>query len=122
MGEAVSDVKRILREAADLIGTSGWAQHVYEQGDGSFCAVGAIRKVAHGDSWQGRNLSEKAQGVLADALREAGVEDPRDYDYGVWPDPYAEELRNYNLITEWNDDDQRTADEVIRVLREAGQG
>jgi hypothetical protein len=85
------DVADALERAALLLMVYGWTQHAHRRSDGSMCARGAI-------------------------LRATENMDPR------LPDDAEDRLAahvGWETIVGWNDYPDRTADEVIRAMREA---
>ena len=98
---------RILTEAAAILHTRGWIQGAYSRLDG-YCAVGAIRAVT-----EDYDEIKAAQSALAKTLRENGFEDAFDYE--------TEFIKDFELITNWNDADERTRGEVIQLMRDAGR-
>lgn len=119
--EDFTQARRILRGAADLIETSGWARFLFETSYGEHCALGAIRKVDSGATYETAQ-SVLATKLVAQTLRDQGVEDDPEHDFSYLDPEAAQESRDFDLVTSWNDADERTAEEVVRVLREAGQG
>lgn len=113
-----NDVRRIVGEAASLIERLGHEKFLmYNMMTGHYCTVGAIRHVT------GTRSDEytRAVALVAEELRSQGWDDPRDQVYdNVFVDA-DQELRDYDLVTTWNDDDARTKDEVVQLLREVSQ-
>ncbi|AEV52024.1 hypothetical protein [Rhodococcus phage REQ1] len=119
---STDETGRILREAADLIETKGWARFLFASTHGEHCALGAIREAADGSIFE-TDKSRAATARLAQTLRDRGVEGDPERDYSWLGDSaYREESENFDLVTDWNDADDRTAAEVIQALREAGHG
>lgn len=119
---STSEIRAKIREAADLIETAGWAQFLLEDArSGGYCTVGAIRHVT-GGRYGGNSVYDQAIALVAKELRAQGFEDVRDklLDDAILGGD--QELADYDLVTTWNDDDVRTVDEVLRLLREVGQG
>lgn len=103
-----ASTSRILHDAAAIIHTRGWIQEAYVTPDG-FCAAGAIRAVT-----ENYDEIEAAQAVLAKLLRDNGFEDAVDYE--------TQFVKDFELITTWNDAYERTKDEVVRLMRDASIG
>lgn len=100
---APTTVAEVLEQAADRIEERGWTQGAYLRTDGTCCARGAIRLTLGGEV--GENFDE-------DKLY---VSDGGDFECDViWT--LHHELDT--SLMEWNDDPERTADEVIALLRE----
>ncbi|WIF20549.1 hypothetical protein SEA_JFLIX2_58 [Rhodococcus phage Jflix2] len=116
------EARRILREAADLIETRGWARFMFETSEGEHCTLGAIRQSADGSIYETRK-SAAATSLVAKELRDRGFKGDAERDYSwVTDDEYRREAENFDLVTDWNDADERAAEEVVRLLREAGRG
>jgi hypothetical protein len=95
-----ADVAAVLERAADVIVERGWCQGVFHCGS-SVCAVGAISVVVNGDP------------IPVDRMPATDAFDLWLHDHRDLP-PYGED----GLISDWNDEPGRTADEVITALRE----
>src|SRR5690242_9508575 len=87
-------VKQIAAEAADLLESEGWGQGHLQCEDGSYCLFGAL---IHSATNQTENFG--AWGNEVDAAAWAAIPEGA-------VDPVA-----------WNDDPERTAQEVIDALR-----
>lgn len=120
--EEFAEARRILREASDLIDQRGWARFFFETSEGEHCLLGAVRHATDGSIYETRK-SALATRLLADELRARGVQgDPeQDYDW-ISDDQYRREAEDFDLTTGWNDAADRTREEVVRLLREVGQG
>jgi hypothetical protein len=89
----------ILTKAADVIETRGWIQGAYAHTDG-VCALGAIAvAVGIGTSTAAIITNRKCCKVVEDFERWLGLADNAD-------------------VTGWNDDRDRTAEQVTTALRE----
>lgn len=116
------EARRILRGAADVIETHGWSRFMFETSQGERCLLGAVRHVADGTIYETRK-SVLATALVANELRLRGVQPDHERDYSWMGDiQYRKEAENFDLVTDWNDDDERTAEQVLRLLREAGHG
>ena len=108
-----------LRCAARYLEIHGWTQgtHYSNQG-GTFppaCAVGAIGMAAHGrlvmlpcNSGSGRREARRARKYLTAYLADTGALTIPANDWQGWP-----------TVTDWNDRDGQTAEQVITTLRAA---
>jgi len=96
--------RRVLRKAADLIETHGWIQYALGSPVQGFCAMGAIRHVLK------PNFSFRFSPFrLPEQTREV-VTYVEDHDVDLEP----------RGLTFWNDQDGRTSDEVVALLRRVG--
>lgn len=129
---AVEQTKANLLAAADLLERDGWTQGVYHRPDGCHCALGAIGLAT---GYQKLGFDGDPEEDPADYFEEdeapyyhvpyAGPE--RDADaHQRWAEASgrfeaaSRALRNavgVQLVPEWNDEPERTADEVIATLR-----
>ncbi|MFY2788494.1 DUF6197 family protein [Rhodococcus sp. MALMAid1271] len=106
-------LSEILNRAADLLADKGWNRGYYQSPEGCLCAVGAITLAAGGcfsydedgtpDDFQGPNDDSRGIYAAMEAVEQAvsgsvGVDAARD------------------LVT-WNDDPDRTQQEVIDTFR-----
>lgn len=91
-----------LLQAADLIEKQGWCQGDYESDNGQVCILGALRFVIAGST-----------DVVA--LQQS----PKYKDYVLCTDQISAALHG-KLPHQWNDERDRTKDEVVALLREVG--
>ena len=102
-----------LRAAADVLERDGWTQQQYHSPAGHHCALGAIAVAIRGsskpnpDRW--KPWAENAIRLRADAEVVARS-------IGIPPDKHHAPRLD---VSDWNDDPDRTADEVIAALRAA---
>ena len=93
-----------LRVAADVLERDGWTQHAPIDGAGRRCAAGAL-------AWAVSNgVASYPSWLIGEALDR-------------WRDA-EEELRlqiDEESVMYWNDDPERTADEVVAALRAAAE-
>jgi hypothetical protein len=95
-----------LRAAADVIRRDGWTQETYVGGGGCRCLVGAIVAALGGNYGEGSiPLDNQARARKA---RTAFAKHFGHMDDRWWGD-----------LIDWNDDPDRTADEVIAALEAA---
>jgi hypothetical protein len=87
-----TDVQATLKAAAEYISEHGWTQGMMREKDGSVCAAGALLVVSGSES-AGR---EAFTGYL--------------YHTGGWVN-----------VADWNDQPDRTAEEVILTLKRAAE-
>lgn len=91
-----------LRAAAEVLRRDGWTQGDYVGMGGCRCLVGAVTKVLGGDDGEGSVPSDNSE-RLNEVRRAINVQVAGTSDY--WFD-----------VIDWNDDESRTADEVIATL------
>lgn len=104
-GDTRTDAE-ILTAAAEHIRHHGLAQHDYADEAGACCVNGAIQYVVSGDATN-VEAGQSAKRLFAEAL---GLFDAQDTD-GVTVE---------DLIGRWNDEDGRTADQVVLALLAVG--
>lgn len=94
-------VADVLEAAAKYLEEHGWTQDVFVTYDGCACAVGAIRLAAGG----GRHEDDEThiQTNYLSSTATAAV---------------SKRLAPVSSLLSWNDEPDRTADEVITLLRE----
>ncbi|NKS33162.1 hypothetical protein GS534_24350 [Rhodococcus hoagii] len=120
--EEFAEARRILRDAAELIDQRGWARFFFETSEGEHCLLGAVRHATDGSIYETRK-SALATRLLAEELRARGFQGDPEQDYEWMADAqYRREAEDFDLATDWNDADDRTREEVVRLLREVGQG
>jgi hypothetical protein len=90
---AVEPWRQTLLDAADQIETHGWIQHEDGDANSGFCVVGAIFRAFRYEP---------------DSIDQEAIMQLRRY------------VARDNIVL-WNDDPNRTKDEVITVLRQAGR-
>lgn len=102
----------ILRRAAEVLGEKGWTQGQSMDNEGRMCAVGAIRYAGHemlGGSMWGHRFDEAGAAVdVFFAHLNSGLK-PQHIVPGDVP----------ISIPEWNDNPERTAEDVILELKRA---
>lgn len=91
----------ILEKAADIITTKGWTQNNYTDKDGRVCLVEAINQAAC-------TMCSTAQTRIGAADSAA---------YALRKHLYLSPFNTPNLVA-WNDDPQRTAEDVILALKQ----
>lgn len=104
-------VRDVLLKAADLLETYGHVKHTRVDDKGSMCILGAIDAAQHDNLGRPRltypdtPLTYQVAGVVALTL-------------GLHAGPHED---NRHVIVKWNNSNERTAQEVIDVLRLAAQ-
>ncbi len=130
----------VLREAASQVQIHGLAKRAFKDEGGCVCTMGAIRKVTTGTAhfssekfdllWE---LEQSVYPIVAQAIRatESGAmvhtailqryEVGHLTSSGMQPIIVDDAELVWDLISEWNDASERTADEVIAVLNNAAE-
>lgn len=103
------NARQILIEAASLIETRGHAKGWFEDSKGCLCATGAIGMAATGDPvGYSDDIPPDVEAELSRAFRAAHAE--------------VGAMRNGDgRIVPWNDAPERTASEVVSMLRRAAE-
>ena len=116
----------ILTQAADLIERQGLTKNQYistyddNLDSCSFCVEGALRKVATGYA---STISvdhpefNEAEVLLADVVKPGWRTEDR---FGNPTAPHGDAYA-FNVLTRWNDDPERTQEEVVAALRAAAE-
>ena len=107
----------LLTKAADLLVEKGWTRETYQDGNGCMCAVGAITVAAGGSFiYDEDDAPEDFTGPNCDTDPiYAAIEAVENVVNG------AVSSRASFCVVEWNDEQGRTAGEVIDVIRFAAK-
>ena len=108
-------ISEVFNGAADLLDSSGWCQNKNKNSDGSYCAVGAIFRVAMGvdDRSQEKDCGPEEMSAIG-----------RKYSSEIGLAHAAvEQLESYlgRASTIWNDLPGQTASVVVGALRSAAR-
>jgi hypothetical protein len=114
-----TDPADILEQAADLLETKGWCRGFFEDNAGRHCAVGAIRYVTGQQAVEqeiyalgttpNMYLCKKFKEVMTASVDATNILAER---LQTWRSP-----DDYVYIPTWNDEADRTADEVIDLMK-----
>jgi hypothetical protein len=122
-------VSRVLVEAADYIDQHGWVQRHYfdtwTADTPKACASGAIwlvaqlvveemRAVGDSDFSDSGELRARAEEAIMRLLKDRDALPP-----GFYPEDYRG--RAFDTVVTWNDEEGRTKDQVVQVLRDAAR-
>jgi hypothetical protein len=122
-------VSRVLEEAADYIDQHGWVQrHYFDHwtvDTPKACASGAIWLVAQLVVEEMRAVGDSDfsdSGMLRNRAEEAITQLLKDRD-ALPPGFHPEQLdgRAFDTVVTWNDEAERTKDQVVQVLRDAAR-
>lgn len=101
------DIADVLERAADDIATNGLAKGYLRNQGGQHCSIGAIGCALGWDTYSYGNVREVAE-FLVDYLPDKIQE--QNWRSSAW-----------NIIVEWNNEPDRTAEEVVDTMRLAAK-
>ena len=116
------DIADVLEKAADDIATNGLAKHILENKAGQHCAIGAIG-LALGATFEEGDFSFEGEPdcalieAAAIALLPHILTLDHPWHWSAWD--YGQ--RAWNGVVRWNNDPNRTADEVVEAMRQAAK-
>lgn len=99
----LTEEEQALLKAADYIEKVGWTVRVVENSYGNVCAMGSI------------NYTVTGCATVAGSGRLAAFRDR----VAMILDSYLTAIGEYRWVAEWNDDEERTQDEVVAAMRAA---
>lgn len=105
---AEQEIRDVAKRAAEVLKDRGWTRDEFASTDGCVCATGAIR-VATG--YDPESSAADANSIAAEVTARAVIIATGDREH-----------TGRAHLEIWNDDDSRTADEVIAVLERVAAG
>lgn len=95
MAKKFNKYQKVLREIKDLLKKHGWTQGAYKNHDG-LCLVGALYEACSRVSLTDRPIQAEVQTYISDAV--------------------GETAGHCTTITAWNDNENRTKKQVLKML------